>query len=94
MRQLLIKCRTEKEITTVHAAGADDIDIAVAAARSALKHPSWGKLPGTARGKLLLKLADLIEENTNILATIETWDNGMCTIISGACNFSRRKSMV
>ncbi|QKX62743.1 uncharacterized protein TRUGW13939_09906 [Talaromyces rugulosus] len=67
---------TEKEITTVHAAGADDIDIAVAAARSALKHPSWRKLPGTARGKLMLRLADLIEENANILATIETWDNG------------------
>lgn len=84
---VLINCRTEKEITTVHAAGAEDIDIAVAAARTALKHPSWGKLPGTDRGKLLLKLADLVEENANTLATIESWDSGMYTNRFGIQNF-------
>ncbi|RFU28415.1 hypothetical protein B7463_g7914, partial [Scytalidium lignicola] len=67
---------TEQEITKVSAAGPEDVDIAVKAARKAFKHPSWRKLPGTSRGELLLKLASLVEENSHTLATIETWDNG------------------
>lgn len=58
------------------AAGPEDVDIAVEAARKAFKDPSWRKLPGTSRGELLLKLASLVEENAHTLATIETWDNG------------------
>jgi acyl-CoA reductase-like NAD-dependent aldehyde dehydrogenase len=54
----------------------EDVDIAVKAARTALKDPSWKDLSSSDRGKLLLKLADLVEENSHILATIETWDNG------------------
>jgi aldehyde dehydrogenase (NAD+) len=38
---------------------------------------SWGlKCPGVQRGKLLFKLADLIEANTDELAAIEAMDNG------------------
>lgn len=33
-------------------------------------------MSGTTRGKLLTRLSDLVEENKEILATIETWDNG------------------
>jgi aldehyde dehydrogenase (NAD+) len=66
----------EEDIVHVYAAGAEDVDIAVAAARKALKAPAWRQLGGTGRGKLLLKLADLIEENAHTLATIECWDNG------------------
>jgi aldehyde dehydrogenase (NAD+) len=66
----------ESEITSVYAAGEEDIDIAVKAARKALKDPSWKQLPATDRGNLMLKLADLIEEHKETLATIETWDNG------------------
>lgn len=66
----------EAEITSVYAAGEEDIDIAVKAARKALKDPSWKLLPATDRGVLMLKLADLIEEHKETLATIETWDNG------------------
>lgn len=66
----------EAEITSVYAAGEEDIDIAVKAARKALKDPSWKLLPPTDRGVLMLKLADLIEEHKETLATIETWDNG------------------
>lgn len=66
----------ETEITSVYAAGEEDIDIAVKAARKALKDPSWKLLPATDRGVLLLKLADLIEQHKETLATIETWDNG------------------
>ena len=61
----------------MYAAGAEDVKIAVKAARSALKHSSWKNLPGTERGQLINKLADLIEQHREVLATIETWDNGL-----------------
>lgn len=51
--------------------------MAVKAARKALKDPSWKLLPPTERGQLMLKLADLVEQHRETLATIETWDNGM-----------------
>ncbi|GKZ28420.1 mitochondrial aldehyde dehydrogenase [Aspergillus brasiliensis] len=66
----------EAEITSVYAAGEEDVDTAVKAARKALNHPSWKLLPPTERGGLMLKLADLIEQHKETLATIETWDNG------------------
>lgn len=73
---MLIRCRNEAEITSVYAAGEEDVNIAVAAAHKALKDPSWKQLPATDRGTLMLKLADLIEQHKETLATIETWDNG------------------
>ncbi|KAJ5931417.1 hypothetical protein N7516_005906 [Penicillium verrucosum] len=67
---------TAKEITSIHAASADDVDKAVKAARAALNNPSWRDLPGVDRGKLMNRLAQLIEDNRATLATIETIDNG------------------
>ncbi|CAF3653044.1 unnamed protein product, partial [Fusarium graminearum] len=67
---------TEKEIATVHAANADDVDKAVKAAYDAFRNPSWKKLPPPQRGVLMNKLADYIEERTKIFATSEAWDNG------------------
>jgi aldehyde dehydrogenase (NAD+) len=52
------------------------VDIAVKAARKALKDPSYRDLPGTDRGKLMAKLSDLVEQHAETLASIETWDNG------------------
>ncbi|PLN82410.1 aldehyde dehydrogenase [Aspergillus taichungensis] len=66
----------EKEITSVYAAGEEDVDLAVKAARKALKDPSWKQLSPTDRGEMMHKLADLIDKNREVLATIETWDNG------------------
>ncbi|KAJ4129787.1 mitochondrial aldehyde dehydrogenase [Fusarium equiseti] len=66
----------EQEITSVYAGSSQDIDKAVRAARRALRNPSWRDLPGTERGKLLNRLASLVEEHKETLATIETWDNG------------------
>ncbi|KAJ5172517.1 Aldehyde/histidinol dehydrogenase [Penicillium capsulatum] len=63
-------------IATVHAAGADDVDRAVQAAKQALVHPSWKLMPATDRGRLMARLADLIEENKQLLASIDAWDNG------------------
>lgn len=66
----------ESVITSVYAAGPEDIDIAVKAARAAFKAPAWKKIGPSARGALLFKLADLCERDAKILATIDTWDNG------------------
>lgn len=46
------------------------------AARAAFNDPSWRELPNTDRGALMYKLAELIEENKETLATLDTWDNG------------------
>ena len=66
----------ESEITSVYAASADDVDKAVIAARKAFNDPSWRDISGTERGDYLFKLARLIDEHKETLATIETWDNG------------------
>ena len=76
MRSILTNFRTESKIVEVHAASAEDVDKAVQAARAALVHESWKHLPGTDRGILMSKLADLMEENKELFATIDAWDNG------------------
>ncbi|GAB7353647.1 hypothetical protein MBLNU459_g4057t1 [Dothideomycetes sp. NU459] len=65
----------ESEICSVEAAEPEDVDKAVAAARKALKG-EWRDMASTERGDLMYKLAQLIEEHKETLATIETWDNG------------------
>ncbi|KAF3936559.1 Omega-crystallin [Dactylella cylindrospora] len=67
---------TEEEICKVYAAEEEDVDIAVAAARKAFKDPSWSDIATIERGGLLYKLAELMERDSKILATIETMDNG------------------
>lgn len=65
-----------KVITKVAAAGPKDIDAAVKAAKHAFK-TTWGlKTPGHERGRLLGKLADLIEKNIDELAALEALDAG------------------
>lgn len=66
----------ESDICAVHAAGPEDVDDAVAAARKAFEADSWREITPSERGALMLKLADLCEANREKLATIETWDNG------------------
>ncbi|KAI8685233.1 Aldedh domain-containing protein [Fusarium keratoplasticum] len=65
----------EEKIADVHAAGPEDVDVAVKAARDAFQG-RWRRMPGASRGAILLKLASLMEDNKNVLATIDTWDNG------------------
>jgi aldehyde dehydrogenase (NAD+) len=48
----------------------------VAAARQALTAPAWAGLTPSQRGKLLYRLADLVAENAQTLAEIETRDTG------------------
>src|SRR3984893_18665005 len=55
---------------------AADVEAAVAAASGAFRSGDWPKLNASARGKLLHRLADLIADNAERLAAIETRDNG------------------
>lgn len=71
----VINPSTEEVICSVHEATEKDVDIAVAAARKAFEGP-WKKETPENRGKLLAKLADLIEKNLDILAAVECLDNG------------------
>ncbi|MGY5584352.1 aldehyde dehydrogenase family protein [Vibrio cincinnatiensis] len=61
-------------ITQVAEAKEADVDRAVQAAKEAF--PAWGGLAASERGRLLLKLADKIEENAEELALLETLDTG------------------
>ncbi len=53
-----------------------DIDLAVKAARKAFEEGPWRKMNASERGRLLNRLADLIEQNKDELAALETLDNG------------------
>src|SRR4051794_41542951 len=53
-----------------------DIDLAVKAARKAFEEGPWARTSGAERGRLLHKLADLIEQNKDELAALESLDNG------------------
>ena len=53
---------------------AADVDLAMDAAHAARE--AWGTMSVTARSNILLKIADRIEQNLEVLAVAETWDNG------------------
>jgi aldehyde dehydrogenase (NAD+) len=67
---------TGEEICQVAEADADDVDLAVEAARAAFEHGPWRKMKASERGRLLYRLADLIESNSDALARLEALDNG------------------
>jgi aldehyde dehydrogenase (NAD+) len=67
---------TEEVIAEVAEGDAADIDLAVKAARRAFDYGPWRKTDARDRGRLLNRLADLIEQNFDELAELETLDNG------------------
>lgn len=71
----LLHARTEEAIVSVSAAGPEDVDKAVSAARAAFEG-SWADVVGTERGRLLMKLADIVEAEMEPLATLVTMENG------------------
>src|SRR6185437_11762773 len=68
---------TGEAICDVAEADAADVNLAVKAARNAFhtKAP-WRRMSASERGKLLNKLADLMEKNADELARLEALDNG------------------
>ncbi|KAF0318263.1 aldehyde dehydrogenase [Colletotrichum asianum] len=71
----VINPSTEEVICSVHEATEKDVDIAVAAARKAFEGV-WAETTPNQRSLYLLKLADLAEKNAELLAAVESLDNG------------------
>jgi aldehyde dehydrogenase (NAD+) len=67
---------TEEKIADVAEANEADVDLAVKAARKAFETGDWSKMDARDRGRLINRLADLVEQNLDELAALETLDNG------------------
>src|SRR2546429_165407 len=65
---------TGKPLAQIAAANSADIDIAVAAARTAFE--SWGQTPGHVRARYLYAIARHIQKHSRLLAVLESLDNG------------------
>lgn len=63
-----------KSFTKIPRSTAEDIEKAIDAAWKAA--PSWNSSSATERSNMLLKIADKMEQNLEVLARAETWDNG------------------
>jgi len=61
---------------TAPKAGDEDVDRAVGAAREAFDEGPWGKMTGTERARLMRRLAELLAENADDIAVVESTDNG------------------
>ncbi|XP_039144179.1 aldehyde dehydrogenase family 2 member C4-like [Dioscorea cayenensis subsp. rotundata] len=68
--------RTGNVITRVAEGDKADIDLAVNAARQAFDKGPWPRMSGYQRGRILMKLADLIDQNIEELASIDSLDGG------------------
>lgn len=71
----VINPSTEEVITSVCEATEKDVDLAVAAARKAFE-TSWKQVTPRQRSRFMIKLADLVENNLELLAAVESLDNG------------------
>lgn len=67
---------TEETIAEVAEGDAQDVDRAAKAARRAFDSGPWSRMDARDRGKLIYRLADLIEEEIDELAALESLDNG------------------
>ncbi|KAG6587949.1 aldehyde dehydrogenase family 2 member C4-like [Cucurbita moschata] len=68
--------RTGKVITTVAAGEKEDVDLAVKAAREAFDHGPWPRMSGADRGRIMMKLGDLIDEHVEEIAALDSLDGG------------------
>jgi aldehyde dehydrogenase len=65
---------TGHKVCEVARSSAEDVELALDAAHAA--KTAWGRTSAAERSNILLKIADRIEENLELIATAETWDNG------------------
>ena len=80
---------TGEEICQVAEADAADVEKAVKAARAAFDQGPWRKMPASKRGRLLHRLADLIEQNADALAALESLDNGKPVSVAKAVDVAK-----
>lgn len=67
---------TDQVLTEISACNADDVDEAVAAAKEAFEDGRWHSLAPSARKSVLLRFAQLLEDNAHELAVLESLDSG------------------
>ncbi|KAG1123693.1 hypothetical protein G6F42_010307 [Rhizopus arrhizus] len=72
---------TEEVICSVHSADESDVDAAVNAAKECFKNV-WRKTAPAERGRLINKLADLMERDKDEIATLDALDNGKAFTIA------------
>lgn len=72
----IIDPATATVITTVAEMGAAEVDAAVATAKAAFSAGVWADMPRSERARLLLRIADAIEEDAERLYTLEARNNG------------------
>jgi acyl-CoA reductase-like NAD-dependent aldehyde dehydrogenase len=72
----LVNPATEEPLAEVAEAGEADIDAAAHAARACLESPEWHGLGARQRGRLVYRLADLLEQRAPEVAAVETKNNG------------------
>jgi aldehyde dehydrogenase (NAD+) len=77
---------TGEEICRVAEADTADVEIAVKAAREAFEHGPWRRMSASERGRLLNRLADLIETHADELARLESLDNGKPYLMAKAAD--------
>jgi acyl-CoA reductase-like NAD-dependent aldehyde dehydrogenase len=63
-------------IAHVPAGDAEDVDLAVAAARRAFEDSDWSRMTASDRGRIIWRIGDVILEHADELAEIESLDNG------------------
>jgi aldehyde dehydrogenase (NAD+) len=80
---------TGEEICQVAEADAADVDKAVNAARMAFEHGPWRKMRASERGRLLYRLAELIETHADELARLESLDNGKALSVARAVDVAK-----
>lgn len=73
-------------LANVAAGDKEDVDRAVTAARRAFETGPWSRLSPSERGRLIWKLADLIEAHAEEFAQLETLDNGKPLAVARAAD--------
>uniref|UniRef100_A0ACD5UHA7 Uncharacterized protein n=1 Tax=Avena sativa TaxID=4498 RepID=A0ACD5UHA7_AVESA len=87
--------RTGDVIASIAEGDKEDVDLAVRAARKAFDHGKWSRMAGSERGKIMLKLADLVEQHAEELTRLECLDAGKLltvtrTVDIGTCGSTLR----
>ena len=83
-RRRIIRCPADsRRVAEVSEAGADDVERAVSAARTAFDQGPWPSTPGPDRAALLLRTAGLLERERPALARAESGDTGKRLVESG-----------
>ncbi|KAF9688207.1 hypothetical protein SADUNF_Sadunf02G0173100 [Salix dunnii] len=68
--------RTGEVIAHIAEGDVEDVNRAVSAARKAFDEGPWPRMTAYERSRIILRFADLLEQHTDEIAALETWDNG------------------